>query len=256
MAPSTAPASYTDPFDIQDYLQDEGLQLSLDDRNEASGQWIYATSAAAALATSVQCQPLPCAMQNGNTLNFGGAAMQSIVQVILDAPASKGDTQLTVSPLAGEVNLGAVAIDGGVNAYELARIQKAIAYASSKVNDYCMPRYQSAAALQSSWTVNRWATILAAKWLRSRGGRPLPQSVFDDAKEAMEEMKAVSVGQMQIGDLGTPIAEWPAWSNTCVDPSYWNRKLRVQRPMSEQSGGPPTGYAQQIDWWAEGIIEF
>lgn len=248
MAPAVAPVAYCTPFDLADLLSTEGIQLRLDDDNSASGQWIYCTTLAAIGATTISCQPLPVTMPSGNSLDFGGSDMAAVVEAVMTAQALAGATSLTVSALPGQINAGAVAIDGGVNAFELARITKAINYASSKVNDYVLPRYQSPAQLVTSWTVNRWATILACCWLAKRRGQPVPSSLMDDYKEAMEEMLKVSAGQMQIGDIGTPVAEWPAWSNVTVDHRYWTRKVRVERSISETAGGGPTGYAQAVDW--------
>lgn len=244
---------YTDAWRIQDLLSSEGLNLSLDDDNAATGQWIYATVQASAGATTVSCQPLPCPMPAGNTLDFSGANMPQIVEAVLSSSASLGATSLAVAALPGQVNQGAVAIDGGVNAFELARIQAAINYASGRLNNYLLPRYQSAAALQSSQAVVDWATVIAARWLRKRRAQPCPQGIEDDYKEAMKEILMVAAGQLQLGDLGTPVPEWPAWSNCRVDPRYWYDKVRVQRNISEQS--VPTGYSQQVDWGGELTIE-
>lgn len=255
MAPPVAPAPYCTPFDLQDYLSNQGLQASLDDTGTGSGQWVYCTTPAAINATSLGCQPLAATMPAGNTLDFGGADMPQIVEVVLTAQANQGTTMLGVAPVPGAIPAGAMAIDGGVNAFELARMQKAISYAAAEINNYLMPRYQSAATLQQSWTVNNWATICAARWLRRRTGRPLPKGIEDDYKQAREELREAAAGDLQIGDIGTPVAEWPAWSNVIVDPRYWIRKARVQRSISETASAGPTGYAQAVDWASQGFLE-
>jgi phage gp36-like protein len=256
MPPVVAPQPYCSAIDVSDYLSVEGTQLRLDDDNTASGQWLYCQQTAVLGATTIICQPLPCTMPAGNTLDWGGADMPAVVEAVLSAMALAGATSLQVFPLPGQVNQGAMAVDGGVNAYELARINKAINYASSRVNDYVLPRYQNPALLQTSWTVNRWATILACKWLATRRTQGCPGSLEEDYKEAQAEMQKVAVGQMQIGDIGTPVAEWPAWSNVKVDARYWIKKLRVERTISETASGGPTGYAQTIDWTAESVAEY
>jgi len=247
------PTPYCTYKDIADYLSDEGVQLRMDDDNSGTGQFVVTTSAAAIDATTLAVQALPTPLPAGTTLDFGGADMDEIVQVVLSAPASLSATSLTVHALPGAVNERAVAIDGGVNAFELARVERAIAIASSKINDYLIPRYQDESQLATSYSVNRWATIIACRWFCKRRGQSCPSSIEDDYKEAIQDLQNVAASAMQIGDIGTPVAEVPSFVNIIVRPEYWLRKARVQRPIS--SPGTPQGYSQSIDRQSEFSLE-
>jgi hypothetical protein len=126
---------------------------------------------------------------------------------------------------------------------------------------YTQSRYYSTAKvnmdrlMQESWTVNRWTTVGASRWIRKRKGQPVPSSIESDYKEAQAEMLKVAGGQMYIEDLGCGQADWPAWSNTVVRPEYWLAKSRVQRAISEQASGAPVGYGQNTDWISDNLWE-
>jgi len=109
-------------------------------------------------------------------------------------------------------------------------------YATSKVNDYCLGRYD-AIDLASSWTANEWATIIAARWVRLRRGNPVPKSLQELFEDVMEDLKAVRTKQYDIQDLAERVSSAPKWSNVRVDVRYRLRQIRVQRPISEQT--PP-----------------
>jgi hypothetical protein len=137
---------------------------------------------------------------------------------------------------------------GTVSPTELARLEtQGINYAASRVNFFCMPRYD-AVNLASSWLVNEWATIIATRWLCTRRGNPCPKSIQEMYDEAVKDMSWVRAGTFQIPDIAARGIDWPAWSNVTVRPEYTYRKIRVQRPMSEGSAAP---YRRNTDWAAD-----
>ena len=257
MPPQNPPSTlFCSVNDLSDYLSQEGVNLRLCDNASATGQYVAATATALLDATTVAVQPLTAPLPAGATLDFGGSDMAQIIQAVTAAPAPMGATSLTVFALPAQVNGGAVAIDGGVNAVELYRAVKATYYGTTEVRRYVQPRYPGMdSVLAQSWSVNQWAQVCAARWLCRRRGNGVPGSIEDDYQEAKSDLKAVLAGDMYIEDIGLGTAEWPAWSNTIVVPGYWLYKNRVQRPISEQAGGPPVGYSQAVEWGADSLWE-
>lgn len=120
---------------------------------------------------------------------------------------------------------------------------KALSWATARVNLYCLPRYD-AVDLATSWVVNQWAVVLACHWLSCRRGNPPPGSFDSLYKEAMEDLKAVRAGDVNLADIGLRTAAWPAWSNVRVDILYRLRKIRVEKPISEHT--PQRGPFEQF----------
>ena len=142
--------------------------------------------------------------------------------------------------------------DASESAIEKTYIDAAINWGTDRVNFYCLARY-AAADLANSWIVNHWTVICAAKWLSSRRGNPPPASIDDLYEDALKDMEMVRKGDAQVPGMGLRTAAWPAWSNIRVDQLYTLRKIRVERPISEQS--PVKDYHQQQDIAANFIIE-
>lgn len=113
-----------------------------------------------------------------------------------------------------------------------------INWASSRINMYCEPRYDPT-QLQLSYLVNEWCAIFAARWLCSRRGNPVPKSVADLYEEAVNDLKAVRVGSLDIPDIGQRDPGYPAWSNITLRPEFLYKKLRRETPISDNS--PTTG---------------
>lgn len=112
-------------------------------------------------------------------------------------------------------------------------------WATSKVNDYCEGRYDIA-DLAANWTVNEWASILAARWLCLRRCNPIPESVQALYEEAVEQLQQVKAGQYDLGDAAERTTKGPAWSNLRLS-LHRVRKLRVERPISEKTPPKPAG---------------
>jgi phage gp36-like protein len=252
MPVETLPYLFCNAGDVQDYLSIEGVNLRLDDDSSATGQYVQASANAIVGATSIPVTPLTAPLDAGDTLFFYAGNMPVPGVAVLSAPAGLGATSLTVNPLTVQVNQGSVAIDSGVNVVEYNRINVAINWATSQVKLYCGSKYDDS-ALASSWTVKRWATIIAAYRLCRRRTNPCPATVEEDYKEAILELKDVQKGNLYIEDVGLRTTECPAWSNVQVDSfGYDLRKVRVQRPISE---GTPTQYPQNVSWPAEFCYE-
>lgn len=143
-----------------------------------------------------------------------------------------------VNALLSEEGVGARLDDdqtGTVTVAEEARLTTyAVNYATTKVNDYALGRY-AADDLDSSWTVNEWATIIAARWLCSRRGNPVPKSLQDMFEETMAELRMLRDKQYDLQDIAERTSTAPRWSNVRVDVRYRLRRIRKQRPISEQT---------------------
>jgi hypothetical protein len=138
--------------------------------------------------------------------------------------------------------------DGTVNSTELGYLTfQGINWATSRINFYCQQLYD-AVDLATSWSVNEWATILACRWVRSRRGNPVPQSLQRLYDEAIADLKMVRAQQAIVPDIGYRNQIAPAWSNMRLNPGYWARKLRVERAQSEPTQAQ---HSRDIDWSAE-----
>lgn len=138
-----------------------------------------------------------------------------------------------------------------VSAAELVRLTTyARNYATGRINMYCLGRYD-AADLATSWVVNEWATYIACHWLSRRRGNP---ALFkDEYDEAISELKQIKAGQLNLEELAERNPGWPSWSNTRVDFRYPLKKIRVERPISEQS--PTSGLPRNRDIAADYFVE-
>lgn len=110
----------------------------------------------------------------------------------------------------------------------------ALNYATSRVNDYALGRYL-AANLDNNWTVNHWATVIAARYLCVRRGNPLPKSIAELYKEVMADLKALKAGEYQLGDIAERVLNSPSWSNLRHDGRYLRKKTRKESQMSERT---------------------
>lgn len=245
------PNLYCTDADIYDYMGSEAAQLRLDDHNDSTGQVIQATVDALLGATSLSVAPLSGRLYRGTVLAFDGAGMDFLVEVVLTATAFPGDILLVVQPLPNPVNARAVAFDSGVNSVQQSRLLKAREYATGQVKLYCCQRYNDS-DLATAWSVNRWATILAGRWLAKRRAQAAPAGIESDYEEAIAELKQVRVGMLSIEDIATRSAGQPFFSNVRRDITYDVAGVRVEPSISE---GTPTQFSQYVDWlsafWGE-----
>lgn len=252
MPPLALPNLYATPVDVWDYCGVEGVELSLDDHLNATGQKIMATVDALQGAAVVNITALACPLLRGTVLTFDGAGMPNEGQLTLATTATRGSMTLNVVPLVQQINAQAAANDSGVNLAQAQRLVKSCAYGTDEVKMYCCSRYNDS-DLVKSFTVNRWATICAAKWLLKRRSRPCPQGVMDDYNDALKVMEKVQSGKMQISGLGTRTAGWPYIDNFVIDQRYEVTKIRVEPALSEAT---PTQFAQFLDWNSVFLLEF
>jgi hypothetical protein len=252
MALVALPNLYTLPADVYDYLGTEGTQLRLDDHQQATAQKIIVTNDAALAATTLNITALQHPLIKGSTLEFDGGGTATVVEAILTATAQVGDTTLTVATLASAINAQASAYDNGVNTALAARLVKGCSYGTSQVKLYCCGRYDDD-KLATCWTANRWATVMAARWVCKRLLRACPQSIQDDWEECKEEMQALQSGQLHLEDIGMRTSGWPFVTNATVDIGYDYAKIRVEPQLSE---GTPTQYGQFVDWNSALFVEF
>jgi hypothetical protein len=242
------PHLYTLPVDLFDYLGVEGVQLRVDDHNQATGQTIQLTAAAAQGATAVTIAPLTAPLLAGTVLEFDGSSLAQQTEVILTAVGQVGVTSLSVMPLPYAMAALCYAFDNGTSVALAQRLNKACQYGTSQTKLYLSGRYDDSdlyANATEHGSVNRWATALAAKWLCSRRGQTPPGGVAADAKEALDEMKQVRCNGLQIEDIATRTAAWPFISNITHDPQFLVAQVRVETAISEAT---PTQYGQRVDY--------
>lgn len=240
----TLPNLYTSPQDIFDLVGIDAVQLREDDKNLASGQQIATTVAASLGDTSLTIAALSYPLLKGTVVVFAEAAMNPPVEVTLSAVATAGATTLSVVALGADIPAGAIATDNGVNVWLAALMAKGCKYATAKIKSYCCGRYDDS-ALAQSWSVNNWATIIAARWISSRRFQSVPQGIDAQYQETLEELKAVKIGNLNIEDIGTRTSGWPFISNVSIDLGYTIRKVRVEPQISEPT---PTQYPQCVDY--------
>ncbi len=242
--PLTLNTLFCGPQDVWDYLSVEGVDLREDDHNLASGQIIVTTADAAIGATAITVGELPVALLRGAELTFDGGGLTGPVTVQLTAVATVGATSITVAALTTAIPAGGQARDSGINAATGARLLVGARKGTSKVKLYCNTRYDDS-QLAMAGTVLDWAAICASKFICTRRAQGCPKSIRDDYDEAIEEMRMVQNGQLQIEDIGTRGVDWPTIVNIIVNPAYDGMRARVQRGVSEQT---PTGFNQYVDW--------
>lgn len=133
--------------------------------------------------------------------------------------------------------------DAAVDADELVRITPRIVNkATARCNLYLLERYD-ANQLADSWMVHHWATVIGAYMVCQRRGNVIPESLQQEYDQCIEEMQAVKDGDMSLGDVPQRESDQPTFSNVTIDDRYRVRRVRVQRPISEQS---PSAIPQNI----------
>jgi hypothetical protein len=244
--PETLSSLFTTPQDIFDMIGTAAAQLRLDDMKVASGETVTTTADAASGATTISVSALQYGLLQGTVLVFQLAGMDPPVQAILTTSAAIAATSITVIPLGSAITSGAQARDNGTNVWLNGLMPKACKYATARVMSYASQRYNTS-DLTKSWTVNQWATVVACRWLAKRLFQVAPAGIESDYEEAMEELKAVKGGQLNIDDVPTRTASWPSFSNVTLDDRFNIRKVRVEPVISDNI---PTQYAQSVDWFS------
>ena len=200
---------------------------------------------------------LPFALLRGAQLTFDGAGMAIPYTVSLTAAASVGTTSLSIADTTGtttttDVPSGAQARDSGVNAATGARLLIGCRKGTSVVKLWCNSRYDDT-QLVLAGSVCDWATVAAAKFLCTRRAQGCPKGIKAEYDEALQAMRMVQGGQLQIEDIGTRDSDWPTVTNITVNPGYDGMRARVEPNITEQS---PTNYSQYIDWNSAMRLDF
>lgn len=129
--------------------------------------------------------------------------------------------------------------------------------ATNRLRFYCLPNYTEADLLSNSqaggWTNDR-ATDFGAYLLCRRRGNPVPQSIVDAYKEAVEMCEGIHQDIYEIPGISERFPDAPVMSNLNVNPHYNYKKLRVETSISSLPA--PTGYAQVWDWGSAFSVEF
>lgn len=241
------------PQDVYNQVGIEAAQLRLDDQNLASGQDVATTTIANIGDVSIAIAALQYPMLKGTNLVFSDAGMDTPVEVTLSTVALAGATTLGVNALATAIPSGAIAKDNGVNVWLAGQLINACNYGTVTVQRYCTNRYNVSDLLDNArlanggtgGSVRYWAITIAAHWLSERLYRAAPQQIQRAYDEVMEDLKAVKRSELDVEEIGTRTAGWPAFSNVTVDQTYPLSKVRVEYGLSEPT---PTQYAQQLDW--------
>lgn len=233
----------TTPQDVIDSAGIAGVQLREDDATLASGQVISLTSGGTVGSTTLVVPALQYPLLNGTVLTFNQAGMDEPVDVTLAAVANASAISLTVVPLTTAIPNGAQATDNGVNVWQASLALKGCKYATDRVALYCN-RY-SLPNLQTSWVVNQWATTFALHWLAKRRMMAAPQGVQADYETALEELKQVQRGELQLPNVAPRTSGWPFMSNVTIDLTFPVRRVRVEASISEPT---PTQFPQSVDY--------
>lgn len=249
--PATLSPLFCSPQDVYELIGIESAQLRLDDQNQASGQKVQTIAAASINDVALSIAALQYPLLRGTNLVFSDAGMDSPVEVTLNAVASVGAITLTVVPLTTAIPATAIAIDNGVNVWLAGLLVKACNYATGRILTYCGNRYE-ASQLATDFTVNQWATTIAAHWLATRLFRGAPQQIKESYDETMLELKDVQASRLNL-QVATRTSGLPWLSNVTVDPTYVIRKVRVESQISENT---PTQYYQSVDWSSVLLFEW
>jgi len=245
--PLTLPHLYTLPSDVWDWVSSDFADLAQDDHKLATGQVIRVTTAAAQGALSLSVTALLYPLLSGTQLVFDGGGTTSPVQVTLTATALTGATNLVVAALSASIGQYAQATDSGLNLATGARLLTGCKYGTSQVKLYCSPRYNDSDLFNNAGekgSVNRWATILASRWLAKRQLRSCPEGLAEDYEEAMGELRRVQLGSLLIEDIPTRTSGWPFVTNSAIDIGYSYAKARIEPMLSEAT---PVQYGQYVD---------
>jgi hypothetical protein len=124
--------------------------------------------------------------------------------------------------------------------------------ASADVGQFLLVRYAPAAIAASAWV--KWVTAtFAARDASRRRGNPCPESLLEECKDYLEQLKAIRDGlEPLIGDTG-PVPprfnDLPTVSNLIVDGRF--RRSKIRRVEATSTGPAPQGGLKQnntLDW--------
>lgn len=121
----------------------------------------------------------------------------------------------------------------------------AIARACNRVDFFLFRRYEPS-ELAKSDLVKDWSAVLAAYYLRTRRGNPIPPGLAALLGDALEDMKQVQKGQNEIPGIVMRRSYVPAMSKMRATLRPYPRAV-VEKSQGTRAGGDPAGYKQHID---------
>lgn len=233
---------YTTSDDCAQLMGASGLTLRIDDAIASSGGITGATNASPIVITTHAAHGLSTGDRvlifgvGGNTAADGEHVITVLAATTFELDGSTGNAAYT---------------SGGCwmsTATSNALVTPAINVGTAKVNRHCQKLYE-VADLATSWSVWNWATAIACHWICARRQNPIPSSLNNMYIETMDELMAVSSGQMQIEDIGYRNNIMPMWSALRLDNRWSLKKLRVERPLSDRTR--VRNYTQKADLAAD-----
>lgn len=126
--------------------------------------------------------------------------------------------------------------------------------ASAEVGQYLLIRYAAATLTASAWV--KWVTAtFAAKLACLRRGNPCPESLLDQVKEYVEQLKLIRDNRQALvtdtGQAPPRFNDQPTVSNLHIDGRFRRQKVRV---VPQTSTGPqpqgPIERNETVDWSA------
>jgi len=172
----------------------------------------------------------------GQCIFVGGAGFYLVQDVAV------GNLTLTNLGTAGNVAQGATIPSGAPVA--LSPLADFIGRGSAKIDQYCATMYTGPVLATSSW-VTYEASIVSAYMYCMRRGNPPPAGIAIMYQEAMEDLKQVQKGFLQIPNLPRRKSAAPVMSN--MRPTLRPHPHAVVE--TQRSTGKPAGYHQNRDPW-------
>ena len=113
-----------------------------------------------------------------------------------------------------------------------------IEQASQEIELFLIEKHVEA-DLKLSKLVERWCTVMAARFLCQRRGNPVPASLEEEFEQVRVYLQAVREDRLSLPGIQLRDRQTPVWSNVHVDHRYRWRKLRRQPNSSKASKNDP-----------------
>ena len=102
--------------------------------------------------------------------------------------------------------------------------------ATEEIDLYCRQRYTQA-VLATSTLIERWAVVMAARFLCQRRGNKPPDSLEEEFQRITDPdngfLAKIAAGKRQLPGKALRATLQPTWSNLTVDRRYRRSKIRV-----------------------------
>jgi len=123
--------------------------------------------------------------------------------------------------------------------------------ATTEINLY-LRRFYTAAALATHEWVKQCCIVLACYHLTLRRGNPAPDSLANDRKYLLDQLKLINPHSFPLDGLALSHDMRPTHDNVTIDRRYQQQKIRVERNNS--SDAPSTLAKHTVDYPA--VINF